>query len=182
MTRSAPGGKVAPVPGPAECRTISDPDLELLVDAVRNQEIIAPNPPAYRLDESVGHLLRRAHQRHASLFQDRGAVGGLTSTQFATLLKLAELGQATQNALGRAVALDPATIQGVVARLRDRGLLEVGRDPLDRRTVVLSLAPSGEAVLAEAVEQGRRANERLLAPLSVEERMMLVGLLRRLLA
>ena len=35
----------------------------------------------------------------------------------------AELGRATQNALGRAVALDPATIQGVVARLRDRGLV-----------------------------------------------------------
>jgi len=148
---------------------------------VRSQESIVPSPPAYRLDESVGHLLRRAHQRHASLFQDRGAVGGLTSTQFATLLKLAELGQATQNALGRAVALDPATIQGVVARLRDRGLVEVGRDPLDRRTVVLSLAAAGEVVLADAIGQGRRANEQLLAPLSRDERAMLVRLLRRLL-
>nr|WP_305123384.1 MarR family transcriptional regulator [Roseomonas sp. GC11] len=137
--------------------------------------------PPYSLDHSVGHLLRRAHQRHAALFQDRGAVGGLTSTQFATLLKLAELGRATQNALGRAVALDPATIQGVVARLRDRGLVEVGRDPLDRRTVVLSLAPAGEAVLAEAVAQGRRANEQLLAALSPEERGALIRLLRRLL-
>nr|WP_268894100.1 MarR family winged helix-turn-helix transcriptional regulator [Pseudoroseomonas coralli] len=115
------------------------------------------------------------------MFQDRGAVGGLTSTQFATLLKLAELGQATQNALGRAVALDPATIQGVVARLRDRGLVEVGRDPLDRRTVVLSLAAAGEAVLSEAVGQGRRANDQLLAPLSGGERAVLVRLLRRLL-
>ena len=148
---------------------------------MRGQEAAAPKPLAYRLDESVGHLLRRAHQRHAALFQDRGAVGGLTSTQFATLLKLAELGQATQNALGRAVALDPATIQGVVARLRDRGLVDVGRDPLDRRTVVLSLAPAGETVLAEAIGQGRRANEQLLAPLTSEERAMLVYLLRRLL-
>lgn len=137
--------------------------------------------PGYRLEESVGHLLRRAHQRHASLFQDRGAVGGLTSTQFATLLKLGEIGQATQNALGRAVALDPATIQGVVARLRGRGLLEVRRDPLDRRTVVLSLAPEGKAVLEEATEQGRRANEQLLTALDPVERQMLMHLLRRLL-
>jgi DNA-binding MarR family transcriptional regulator len=137
--------------------------------------------PPYRLDESVGHLLRRAHQRHAALFQDRGAVGGLTSTQFATLLRLAELGRATQNALGRAVALDPATIQGVVARLRDRGLVDVGRDPLDRRTVVLSVAPAGEAALAEAVRQGQQANERLLAPLTAEERRTLLRLLRRVL-
>jgi len=144
----------------------------------------AEPPPAvvpYRLDESVGHLLRRAHQRHAALFQDRGAVGGLTSTQFATLLRLAELGRATQNALGRAVALDPATIQGVVARLRDRGLIDAGRDPLDRRTVVLSVSAAGETALADAVRQGQQANERLLAPLSAEERRVLIRLLRRVL-
>ncbi|MBO1075135.1 MarR family transcriptional regulator [Roseomonas marmotae] len=138
-------------------------------------------PPGYRLDESVGHLLRRAHQRHAALFQDRGAVSGLTPTQFATLLRLAELRTATQNALGRAVALDPATIQGVVARLRDRGLVDTGRDPLDRRTVVLSLNEVGHAALAEAVRQGSQANERLLAPLTAEERRQLIRLLRRLL-
>lgn len=138
-------------------------------------------PPPYRLDESVGHLLRRAHQRHAALFQERGAVGGLTPTQFATLLRLAELGTATQNALGRAVALDPATIQGVVARLRDRGLVEAGRDPLDRRTVVLSLNEAGTAALADAIRQGSQANERLLAPLDGEERRTLLRLLRRLL-
>lgn len=171
-------------------RAISDRDITLLLDAVRGQAASGPLPgpvpalagkEAYSLDQSVGHLLRRAHQRHASLFQDRGAVGGLTPTQFATLLKLGELGRATQNALGRAVALDPATIQGVVARLRDRGLVEVGRDPLDRRTVVLSLAPAGEQVLAEAVGQGRRANEQLLAPLSPDDRHDLIRLLRRLL-
>ncbi len=149
---------------------------------MRGQKAAPPVPPVtYSLDQSVGHLLRRAHQRHASLFQDRGAVGGLTPTQFATLLKLGELGRATQNALGRAVALDPATIQGVVARLRDRGLVEASRDPLDRRTVVLSLAPAGETVLAEAVGQGRRANEQLLAPLTAEDRQDLIRLLRRIL-
>lgn len=138
-------------------------------------------PPPYRLDSSVGHLLRRAHQRHAALFQDRGSVGGLTSTQFATLVKLSELGRATQNALGRAVALDPATIQGVVARLRDRGLVDVGRDPMDRRTLVLSLSTAGQAALGDAIRQGATANERLLAALSTEERASLIRLLRRLL-
>jgi DNA-binding MarR family transcriptional regulator len=151
-----------------------------IVEDTEPDTVSAPRP-AYSLDQSVGHLLRRAHQRHASLFQDRGAAGGLTPTQFATLLKLCELGRVTQNALGRAVALDPATIQGVVARLRDRGLVEVGRDPLDRRTVVLSMAPAGDLVLAEAVGQGRRANEQLLSPLSAEERQQLIRLLRRLL-
>jgi DNA-binding MarR family transcriptional regulator len=137
--------------------------------------------PSYSLDDSVGHLLRRAHQRHAALFQDRGTAGGLTSTQFATLVKLSELGRATQNALGRAVALDPATIQGVIARLRDRGLVDVGRDPLDRRTLVLSLSAVGEGALEDAVRQGATANDRLLAALTAEERKALIRLLRRLL-
>ncbi|MFC3124985.1 MarR family winged helix-turn-helix transcriptional regulator [Pseudoroseomonas globiformis] len=171
-----------PVFSPAGVQPIqAEPDLTLLADAIRPDDGPAAMPIGYSLDQSVGHLLRRAHQRHAALFQDRGAVGGLTSTQFATLLKLGELGQATQNALGRAVALDPATIQGVVARLRDRGLVQAARDPLDRRTVVLSLTPEGETVLAEAMEQGRRANEQLLAPLDREERRQLIALLRRLL-
>jgi DNA-binding MarR family transcriptional regulator len=154
-----------------------------IVPTERMEDRPAPVRPRlpYRLDESVGHLLRRAHQRHAALFQERGAVGGLTPTQFATLLRLAELGTATQNALGRAVALDPATIQGVVARLRDRGLVEAGRDPLDRRTVVLSLNEAGARALADATRQGSQANERLLAPLSAEDRRMLIRLLRRLL-
>jgi DNA-binding MarR family transcriptional regulator len=170
-------------PGPASGTAaggISMGQTQLAIVAAQPVEP-PPAPLPYRLDESVGHLLRRAHQRHAALFQDRGAVGGLTSTQFATLLRLSELGRATQNALGRAVALDPATIQGVVARLRDRGLVDVGRDPLDRRTVVLSVAPAGETALAEAVRQGQQANERLLAPLSAEERRVLLRLLRRVL-
>ncbi|EHL96042.1 transcriptional regulator, MarR family [Acetobacteraceae bacterium AT-5844] len=157
---------------------MSQAQLHIVPDAV---EPTRSRKPSYRLDESVGHLLRRAHQRHAALFQDRGTAGGLTSTQFAALVKLSELGRATQNALGRAVALDPATIQGVIARLRDRGLVDVGRDPLDRRTLVLSLSEAGEAALVEAVRQGAQANERLLAPLSADERKSLIRLLRRLL-
>jgi len=143
-----------------------------------------PCPPAaeaYRLEDSVGHLLRRAHQRHAALFQEQACGGlGLTPTQFATLLKLAELGRATQNRLGRLVAMDPATIQGVVQRLVARGLIGTARDPLDRRTLVLAPTAAGRALLDQAVAHARRANEAMLACLSPEERTLLLGLLRRL--
>jgi DNA-binding MarR family transcriptional regulator len=149
----------------------------------------APAPPApdharprraYRLDASAGHLLRRSHQRYQSLFGECAAGLGLTGPQFAALLRLAEVRRATQNQLGRLAAMDSATVQGVVRRLTARGLVRIGADPLDRRLRVLSVTEEGHALLADAQEAGRRANETLLAPLNAAERAQLLALLSRL--
>jgi DNA-binding MarR family transcriptional regulator len=145
------------------------------MSAVREDEVAAP----YRLEDSVGHLLRRAHQRHVALFQGTGPGAPLTPTQFAVLVKLAELGQASQNRLGRLVAMDPATIQGVVQRLMARDLLRSERDPADRRAVLLRSTGAGLAAVAAAEVQARRANEAVLEPLAPEERAALLALLRR---
>lgn len=133
----------------------------------------------YLLENSVGHLLRRAHQRHGALFASFSNAIGLTPTQFAVMVRLLEEGQTTQNRLGRLVALDTATIQGVMQRLIGRGLAQSGRDPMDRRAVILSLTDAGKAVLHEAMQHGREANEALLSPLNEAERAQLVALLRR---
>ncbi len=137
-------------------------------------------PEGYPLDASPGHLLRRALQRHQALFQENAAGLGLTGPQFAALTKLAELRRITQNRLGRMVAMDSATIQGVARRLVLRGLVRTEADPLDRRSVVLVITPEGERVVADARLAGMRANQELMAPLEAQERAMLVGLLRRL--
>ena len=134
----------------------------------------------YRLDASTGHLLRRALQRHQALFQDFGATTGLTAPQFAALTKLAELKRATQNRLGRLVAMDPATAQGVMKRLALRGLLRTEKDPMDRRTVVLAITPEGEALVERARAAGMRANQALVGELSPAEQAQLLELLRRI--
>ena len=69
----------------------------------------------FKVEDHVGFLLRRAHQRHVALFTAAVAHAELTPTQFTALLKTAQLGRITQNHLGRLAAMDPATIQGVVA-------------------------------------------------------------------
>src|SRR6185312_16302285 len=97
----------------------------------------------FLLEDHVGFLLRKAHQKHAAIFLDAAADYGLTPTQFAALYKAMELGRITQNHLGRLIAMDSATIQGVVRRLVARGLMACERDPLDRRTVVLTATASG---------------------------------------
>ncbi len=43
----------------------------------------------YVVEDQVGFLLRRAHQRHAALFQQGIGVAELTPTQFTALIKMA---------------------------------------------------------------------------------------------
>lgn len=139
----------------------------------------------YVLERQVGHLLRRAHQRHAALFQAMlaealGSEAVLTPTQWAALVTLATLGEATQNALGRLVAMDPATTQGVVRRLVARGLVERRTDAADRRTVRLSVTEAGRATVTAALPTAGAISEATLAPLSAEERLTFLHLLQRM--
>ncbi len=134
----------------------------------------------FHLEDHVGFLLRRAHQRHVALFLEAVARSALTPTQFAALYKAVEVGQVTQNRLGRLTAMDPATIQGVVRRLTARGLLRRTRDPMDRRTAVLAPTEAGVALITCAVACAQRAHEAALAPLNPAEQDQLLALLRRL--
>lgn len=145
-----------------------------------NSQQINSERPDYCLDASAGHLLRLAHQRYQAIFQDRATGLGLTGPQFATLLRLSQLGRATQNHLGRLAGMDSATIQGVVRRLIERGFMRTASDPMDRRLRVLTITEAGEAVVREGQQAGMRANDALMATLSERERVQLISLLRRL--
>jgi MarR family transcriptional regulator, lower aerobic nicotinate degradation pathway regulator len=134
----------------------------------------------FLVENHIGFLLRRAHQRHVALFLDIVGRHGLTPTQFAALFKVVELGRVTQNLLGRLTAMDPATIQGVVRRLTARGLIFRARDPLDRRTAVLAATEDGTALIARTVACAWRAHDAALAPLDVPEQTQLMALLRKL--
>ena len=134
----------------------------------------------YLVEEQVGFLLRRAHQRHAAVFLDGMAEADLTPTQFTALIKVVELGRVTQNQLGRLVATDPATIQGVVRRLTVRGLIRRTTDPMDRRTAVLAATQPGQALAAQAVALARRITAATLDPLAPSERDQFLALLRKL--
>jgi DNA-binding MarR family transcriptional regulator len=137
-------------------------------------------PGDYHVEEQVGFLLRRASQRHTAIFAEGMTEADLTPTQFTALVKVVELGQVTQNQLGRLAAMDPATIQGVVRRLIDRVLVARTDDPMDRRTIVLVPTPAGVALAERAVVAGRQITEATLEPLSGEERAVLMSLLKRI--
>jgi DNA-binding MarR family transcriptional regulator len=134
----------------------------------------------YVVEAQVGFLLRRAHQRHAAIFLDAMAALDLTPTQFTALIKVVEHGRVTQNLLGRMVATDPATIQGVVRRLTARGLVRRQTDPMDRRTAVLEPSEAGVDAARQAIAVARGITEATLLPLAGDEQRTFLALLRRL--
>lgn len=132
----------------------------------------------YRLDDQVGYLLRLASQRHTAIFSEAGT--GLTPTQFAAIMRLAEAGPCSQNQLGRLAAMDISTIKGVVDRLRAKGLVESAPSEADRRRSVVSLTEAGAAAVAALQEEGRAITEATLFPLGTQEREALIRLLGKI--
>jgi MarR family transcriptional regulator, lower aerobic nicotinate degradation pathway regulator len=133
----------------------------------------------YRLEEQVGFLLRKAMQRHTSIFAEEMPLG-LTPTQFAALSKLKEVGPCSQNRLGRIAAMDVATIKGVVDRLKSRHLVVTTLDSTDRRRRLIDLTDAGHEVVIEAQRAGTTITERTLEMLSPRERVTLLRLLAKI--
>lgn len=134
----------------------------------------------YVLDDQIGFVLRLVNQRHTTLFAQR--IGcRLTTTQWAALSKLYEVGPKSQNELGRLTAMDVATIKGVVDRLAARGLCEFGPDPGDRRRRFIALTPKGKAMVETHAVAALEISDETLAPLSARDRQTLRRLLDKLL-
>ena len=142
--------------------------------------VLPKEEDAYVLEEQVGHLLRRAHQRSAAIFAELIDDDRLTPTQYAALVKIHDRGEVTQNLLGRLTAMDPATIKGVIQRLRERNLVASRADPENKRRLVLTLTAEGEALARASIPNGRDISEATLEPLTPAERRQLLALLRRL--
>ena len=133
----------------------------------------------YVLEEQVGFALRKAQQRHTTIFAAK-MIDDLTPTQWAALAKLREVGDCSQNHLGRLTAMDAATIKGVIDRLTGRVFTTIRSDPRDGRRVLVALTPAGSDLYDRAAPIAALITEKTLEPLGEHERLMLVALLRRL--
>ena len=138
-----------------------------------------PEPQdGYRLQDQVGLVLRRAHQRHVSIFAQR--VSDLTPPQFAALARLSDVGETSQNQLGTLVAMDAATIKGVIDRLKARGLVALSRHAGDRRRLMVSLTPEGREAIERLVPLAKAITAETLAPLTAREAETLIRLLSKI--
>ncbi|MBU0584323.1 MAG: MarR family transcriptional regulator [Alphaproteobacteria bacterium] len=132
----------------------------------------------YRLQDQIGFILRKAHQRHVSIFASH--IADLTPPQFAALAKLADVGETSQNQLGQLIAMDAATVKGVIDRLKARGLVKLTRHEVDKRRLLVSLTPEGRDAVARLVPAAERITAETVAPLTAKEAATLMKLLAKL--
>ena len=128
-----------PAPSPKVARTIGDTCLCLDVQ---------------RASRAIG---RRFDQAFRPL--------GLNNGQFSLLMTLNRPTPLTMIGLAEHLAMDRTTTTANLKPLERRGLVEVRRDEQDARIRRIVLTEAGRAVLAEAVDRWRAANDSVVASL-----------------
>jgi DNA-binding MarR family transcriptional regulator len=146
----------------------------------KNKTSPASGIPDYQFSEQVGHLLRRAYQRHVALFQQTIPDSQLTAAQFVALCAVRDNGASSLSDIVRVTAIDQATVRGVIERLKSRALLAVSHDPADRRKVLVTLTPAGRRVIDDVVPFAHEITEATFGNLNPAERVAIVYLLRKM--
>jgi DNA-binding MarR family transcriptional regulator len=134
-----------------------------------------PNP--VHVDSQPGHLIRRLHQIAVGLFVQETETLGITPMQYAALQTVQQQPGMDQRTLARSIALDASTTGGVVDRLEARQLLERRTSPADRRVRLLHVTAGGDALLQRITPMMLQAQQRILDPLSAEQRQQFMDML-----
>lgn len=124
-------------------------------------------------------ILGRAADRGRALVAAALAGEGLKMWHHVVLCAVAELGPVAQAELVRGVGLDAKDMVGVLNDLQAAGLVVRTPDPHDRRKNAVTVTAQGRRRLARCERAARKANDELLAPLTVVERELLTALLTR---
>lgn len=147
-----------------------------------------PSPPPriqnsddYVFSDQIGHLLRRAYQRHAALFQAAIPDSELTAAQFVTLCAIRKQDACSLNDIVKATAIDQATIRGVVERLKKRALVSVSADPDDKRKLIVRATGKGKTLTDRTIPFARDVTEQTFGSLNPGERVALDFLLRAMM-
>lgn len=134
----------------------------------------------YDFSEQIGHLLRKAYQRHTAIFQRYSCDKQLTAIQFITLCTLMECGPSSLTDIVNAAAIDPATTRGVIKRLKARGWVFLATDPRDQRKVMVIITEAGEALVESMVPIAKQISDQTMSRLNPAERVALLYLLEKM--
>ena len=134
----------------------------------------------YAVDEQLGFILRLAMHFHTGIFTSLMSEN-LTQTQFATLARIREVGTCTQSDLTRLMALDSATVNGVIERLHNRSFIQIADDPSDGRRQSISLSEQGRQTYALAETVAREITSKTVQALTQSEQRRLVYLLKKMI-
>ena len=139
-------------------------------------------PKSFNFQNAPGYLIRRAQQLAVAIFMEETAGFDVTPVQFAILNALMDDPGEDQITLSSRVAFDQATFGSVIARLEDKGWVQRQADPADKRRKLLWITDEGEKVALQMKRAVSKAQQRIVGPLGVAERVQLSKLLGKLIA
>lgn len=134
----------------------------------------------YVFSDQVGHLLRRAYQRHVAIFQQTISDAQLTAAQFVVLCAVRQSDSCSLSDIVKITAIDQATMRGIIERLKARKVITVSHDASDKRKVLVSLTPAGEAIVNATVPAAFAVSEATFGNLNPAERVAILYLLRKM--
>ena len=137
---------------------------------------------SFNFGEAPGHLIRRAQQLAVAIFMEETVGHDATPVQFAILNALMDDPGEDQITLSNRVAFDPATLGSVVGRIEAKGWVTRKADARDKRRKLLWITPEGEQVAIGMKRAVSKAQQRIVAPLNIEERVLLSALLAKLVS
>jgi DNA-binding MarR family transcriptional regulator len=138
-------------------------------------------PPVRRVATA---LARRFNQICVTVSADSVATADLTPLQFAVLAYLNKRnGQPgiDQNSLAARLGVERSHVSLLVEELGNRGLVERRVNDADRRARILRLTSKGEKIFDQLRNRNAAANERVLDPLTAQERELLFDMLIRVI-
>lgn len=131
---------------------------------------MARDSAANRLERSPLHLLHRAGQCAADVFQTELGSGDVTPRQFAVLVTVSQHEGLSQTHLVERTGIDRSTLADIVRRMLKKGLLQRRRTREDARAYAVKLTEEGWRVLKSVDPLARKVDDRILASLPAAQR------------
>ncbi len=125
---------------------------------------------------ALRRVIRAIDQHSRNLIQSHG----LTGPQALMLKEIIRNGSITGSELAKRISLSQATVTDVVKRLENRNLLKRIRDDHDKRKVLLTATPDGEAIIKKSVPLLQESFESRLNELKEWEQSQLLSSLQRI--
>ncbi|MCB1519741.1 MAG: MarR family transcriptional regulator [Hyphomicrobiaceae bacterium] len=130
----------------------------------------APDARLATLDGSPIHLLHRAGQCAADVFQSKMGSNDLTPRQYAVLATVAAHEGLSQTHLVEKTGIDRSTLADIVRRMLKKGLLQRRRTREDARAYAVKLTEEGRRVMESVGPVAMSVDQTVLAMLSEADR------------
>ena len=132
------------------------------------------------LESLLGYNARRAALTIIEVFLDRMSVYGLRPVDFSLLSLVSHNPGITSRQLCSTLGILPPNLVKLVADLDKRGLLQRKPHPTDGRAIGLHLTADGRKMVRDAEATARDLEDGVAAPLTPDEREMLMTLLQKI--